>query len=241
MSEADLSGSYPVTDRNRVKRLHERGRYDRASVHAILDAAMIAHIAYVIDGQPYCTPTAFWREGEHLYWHGSSASRMLRVQRDGLPVCLTVTHLDSLVLARTGFNHSTDYRSAMCFGTARIVEEPQAKARALDAMIDRFYPGRSAELRPGTAQEIKATMVVGMEIEEASGKVRSKGLSDDEADRSLPIYAARYPVVQVIGAAEPCARLPAGMPVPPGLAGFTAGRRLDELMLENHRMTFGGE
>lgn len=241
MSEAVPSDSYPVTDRNRVKRLHERGRYDRASVHAILDAAMIAHIAYVIDGQPYCTPTAFWREGDHLYWHGSSASRMLRSQRGGLPVCLTVTHLDSLVLARTGFNHSNDYRSAMCFGTARIVEEPEAKARALDAMIDRFYPGRSAELRASTAQEIKATMVVGMEIEEASGKVRSKGLSDDEDDRPLPIYAARYPVIQVIGAAEPCPQLPADMPVPPGLAGFTAGRRLDEVMLESHRITFGGE
>ena len=241
MSEAVPSDSYPVTDRNRVKRLHERGRYDRASVHAILDAAMIAHIAYVIDGQPYCTPTAFWREGDHLYWHGSSASRMLRSQRGGLPVCLTVTHLDSLVLARTGFNHSNDYRSAMCFGTARIVEEPEAKARALGAMIDRFYPGRSAELRASTAQEIKATMVVGMEIEEASGKVRSKGLSDDEDDRSLPIYAARYPVIQVIGAAEPCPQLPADMPVPPGLAGFTAGRRLDEVMLESHRITFGGE
>lgn len=241
MPEAVPSDSYPVTDRNRVKRLHERGRYDRASVHAILDAAMIAHIAYVIDGQPYCTPTAFWREGDHLYWHGSSASRMLRSQRDGLPVCLTVTHLDSLVLARTGFNHSTDYRSAMCFGTAHIVEEPEAKARALDAMIDRFYPGRSAELRAATAQEIKATMVVGMEIEQASGKVRNKGLSDEEEDRPLPIYAARYPVVQVIGAAEPCPQVPPDLPVPPGLAGFTAGRRLDELLLENHRITFGGE
>ncbi|WP_188261615.1 pyridoxamine 5'-phosphate oxidase family protein [Azospirillum tabaci] len=241
MSETVPSESYPVTDRNRVKRLHERGCYDRESVHAILDAAMIAHIAYVVDGQPYCTPTAFWREGEHLYWHGSSASRMLRSQRDGLPVCLTVTHLDSLVLARCGFNHSADYRSAMCFGTARIVEEPEAKARALDAMVDRFYPGRSAELRASTAQEIKATMVVGMEIEEASGKVRSKGLSDEGEDAHLPVYTARYPVVQVIGAAEPCPRLPADMPVPPGLAGFTAGRRLDELMLENHRIRFGGE
>ncbi|ALJ38358.1 pyridoxamine 5'-phosphate oxidase family protein [Azospirillum brasilense] len=241
MSEAVPSDHYPVTDRNRVKRLHERGRYDWESVHAILDGAMIAHIAYVIDGQPYCTPTAFWREGEHLYWHGSAASRMLRAQRDGLPVCLTVTHLDSLVLARSGFNHSADYRSAMCFGTARIVEEPQAKARALDAMVDRFYPGRSAELRTSTAQEIKATMVVGMEIEEASAKVRGKGLSDEGEDMDLPIYTARYPVVQVIGAAEPCPRLPAGTPVPPGLAGFTAGRRLDELMVENHRIRFGGE
>lgn len=227
--------SYPVTPRNRLKRLHERGRYDRETVHAILDAAMVCHVAYVIDGQPYCTPTAFWREGDRLFWHGSSASRMLRVQKPGLPVCLTVTHLDSLVLARSGFNHSVDYRSAMCFGTAHIIEEPEAKARALDAMIERFYPGRTTELRPSTAQELKATMLIGMEIEQASGKIRSKGIGDDDDDYALPIYATRFPVIQVIGAAEPCPRLPAGVPVPPGLAGFTAGRRLDELMLENQR------
>jgi len=231
--------AYPVSERNKLRRLHERGRYDRASVHAVLDAAMIAHIAYVIDGQPYCTPTAFWREGDHLYWHGSSASRMLRAQRGGLPVCLTVTHLDSLVLARCGFNHSVDYRSAMCFGTARILEDAVEKARALDAMIERFYPGRAAELRPSTAQEMKATMVVGMEIEQASAKIRSKGVADEEEDYALPIYAARIPVRQVVGAAEPCPRMPAGVPFPAGLAGFEEERRLDEILLENQRRYAG--
>jgi nitroimidazol reductase NimA-like FMN-containing flavoprotein (pyridoxamine 5'-phosphate oxidase superfamily) len=228
-----MSASYPVTERNKVRRLHERGRYDRETVHAILDAAMLCHIAYVIDGQPYCTPTVFWREGEHLYWHGSSASRMLRTQKPGLPVCLTVTHLDSLVLARCGFNHSVDYRSAMCFGRAHVIDDGQQKSRALDAMIDRFYPGRSAGLRPSTTQELKATMVIGMAIEEASGKIRSKGVADEEEDYALPIYAARFPVTQVIGAAEPCPRMPAGVPAPPGLAGFRQGRRLDDLMAEN--------
>jgi nitroimidazol reductase NimA-like FMN-containing flavoprotein (pyridoxamine 5'-phosphate oxidase superfamily) len=233
--------AYPVSERNKVRRLHERGRYDKASVHAILDAAMLCHIAYVIDGQPYCTPTAFWREGEHLYWHGSSASRMLRSQKGGVAVCLTVTHLDSLVLARCGFNHSVDYRSAMCFGIARIVDDPAEKSHALDAMIDRFYPGRNAELRPSTAQELKATTVIGMEIEQASGKIRSKGVADEEEDYALPIYAARFPVTQVIGAAEPCPRMPEGVPHPEGLAGFTPGRRLDELMLESYRTTYGEE
>jgi uncharacterized protein len=242
MSEvATAPASYPVTLRNRVKRLHERGRYDRASVHAILDAAMLCHIAYVIDGQPYCTPTAFWREGEHLYWHGSSASRMLRTQKPGIPVCLTVTHLDSLVLARCGFNHSVDYRSAMCFGTAHIIDDLDEKARALDSMIDRFYPGRAAELRPSTAQELKATMVIGMAIEEASGKIRSKGIGDEEEDYALPIFATRFPVTQVIGASEPCPRMPAGVPTPPGLAGFSPGRRLDEIMTESYRKTYGTE
>mgnify|MGYP002622661214 CR=1 FL=1 len=233
-----MSATYPITERNKVRRLHERGRYDRETVHAILDAAMLCHIAYVIDGQPYCTPTVFWREGERLYWHGSSASRMLRAQKPGLPVCLTVTHLDGLVLARCGFNHSVNYRSAMCFGTACLVEDLEEKARALDAMIDRFYPGRSAELRPSTTQELKATTVIGMAIEEASGKIRSKGVADEEEDYALPIYAACFPVTQVIGAAEPCPRLPAGVARPPSLAGFTPGRKLDELMSESYRAAY---
>lgn len=231
--------AYSVSKRNKVRRLHERGRYDHDSVHAILDAAMLCHIAYVIDGQPYCTPTAFWREGEHLYWHGSSASRMLRSQKGGLPVCLTVTHLDSLVLARCGFNHSVDYRSAMCFGTAHLVEDPAEKTRALDVMINRFYPDRAAELRQSTAQELKATTVIGMAIEQASGKIRSKGVADEEEDYALPIYAARFPVRQVIGAAEPCPRMPAGVPTPAGLAGFTEGRRLDEVMREGQHRLYG--
>ncbi|WP_243634516.1 pyridoxamine 5'-phosphate oxidase family protein [Roseicella frigidaeris] len=233
--------AYPVTERNKVRRLHERGRYDHASVHAILDAAMICHIAYIIDGQPYCTPTAFWREGEHLYWHGSSASRMLRKQKAGIPVCLTVTHLDSLVLARCGFNHSVDYRSAMCFGEAYFVEDPAEKARALDVMINRFYPDRAATLRPSTGQELKATTVIGMRIEQASGKIRSKGVADEEEDYALPIYAARFPVRQVIGAAEPCPRMPAGVATPDGLAGFAEGRRLDEILLESQHRLYGDE
>ncbi|HET7879646.1 MAG TPA: pyridoxamine 5'-phosphate oxidase family protein [Acetobacteraceae bacterium] len=228
---------YEVSNRNRLRRLHERGRYDRASIHRILDAAMICHIAYVIDGQPYCTPTAFWREGDHLYWHGSSASRMLRSQRDGLPVCLTVTHLDSLVLARCGFNHSVDYRAAMCFGVAHVIDDPEEKSRALDRMIDRFYPGRAATLRPSTAQELKATTVIGMEIEQASGKIREKGVGDEEEDYALPIYAAKFPVRTVIDEVETCPRMPDGVERPNGLAAFTPGRRLDEIMLETRETT----
>ena len=171
---------------------------------------MICHIAYVIDGQPYCTPTAFWREDDHLYWHASSASRMLRSQRDGLPVCLTVTHLDSLVLARCGFNHSVDYRSAMCFGTAHIIDEPAEKSAALDRMVDRFYPGRAETLRTSTALELKATTVIGMAIESSvrqnplQGRWRRRaglcsadlrgalsGAHSDRRGRALPADAAR--------------------------------------------------
>jgi nitroimidazol reductase NimA-like FMN-containing flavoprotein (pyridoxamine 5'-phosphate oxidase superfamily) len=233
--------SFPVSERNKVRRLHERGSYDREAVYAILDAAMICHIAYVIDGQPYCTPTAFWREGDHLYWHGSSASRMLRSQKTSVPVCLTVTHLDSLVLARCGFNHSVDYRAAMCFGNAHLIEEQKEKERALDSMVDRFYPGRARMLRTSTKQELKATTVIGMTIDQASAKVRAKGIGDEEEDYALPIYAVKFPVRQVVDEAQTCPRMPAGVERPEGLSGFTPGRRLDEVMTENYRRTYGKE
>ena len=165
-------------------------------------------------------------------------SRMLRSQKPGVPVCLTVTHLDSLVLARFGFNHSVDYRSAMCFGTAHLIEDPAEKERALDSMVDRFYPGRAASLRTSTVQELKATTVIGMTIDEASAKVRSKGVADEEEDYGLPIYAARFPVRQVVGEVEACPSMPTGVERPEGLAGFTSGRRLDEVMSENYRKTY---
>jgi hypothetical protein len=241
MDEAPITDAYPVTPRNRVKRLHERGRYDRATVHAILDAAMLCHIAYVIDGQPYCTPTVFWREGDHLYWHGSSASRMLRTQSPGIPVCLTVTHMDALVLARCGFNHSIDYRSVMAFGTASMIEDGEQKARALSAMIERFYPERDATLRPSSVQELKATRLLGMRIEEASGKIRNKGVGDEEEDYALPIYAARIPVTQVVSEAEPCPRLLPGVARPEGLGGYRPGRRLDEIMTETAARVYAAE
>ena len=237
-SSGPVTDTFATTERNRVRRLHERGRYDKASIYPILDAAMICHVSYVIAGQPYCTPTAFWREADHLYWHGSSASRMLRAQKGGLPVCMTVTHLDSLVLARCGFNHSVDYRSAMCFGTAHIIDDPAEKALALDRMSDRFYPGRAATLRTSTEQELKATTVIGMTIASASGKIRAKGVGDEEDDYALPIYAARFPVRTVIGEVETCPRMPAGVARPEGLAGFTPGRQLDDIMLESHTKTW---
>ena len=233
--QPDPSTSYPVTDRNRVKRLHERGSYDRAAVHAILDAALLCHVAYVIDGQPYCTPTLFWREGDRLYWHGSSASRMLRYLKAGTPVCLTVSHLDGLVLARSGFNHSANYRAAMCFGTARIIDDAEEKAAAMRAVVDRFYPGRSAGLRPITTQEAKATAIIGMEIEQASAKVRAKGVGDDEEDFALPIWAGVIPVSTVLGDVEPCPRLVAGVEQPPEVGLYAPGRTLDQGLLDAQR------
>lgn len=236
MTAEPHTDAYPVTARNRVKRLHERGSYDRGSVYAILDAAMLCHVAYVIDGQPYATPTLFWRKGDTLYWHGSSASRMLRHLKAGTPACLTVAHLDGLVLARSGFNHSANYRSAMCFGTARLVEDPEEKIEAMRDVIDRFYPGRSALLRPITTQEAKATTIIAMEIEEAAAKVRAKGVGDDEEDFALPIWAGVLPVTTVLGTVETCHRLVEGVEKPETLSIFPEGGRLDTALLTGQRI-----
>lgn len=233
-----MSDTYPVTRRNKVVRRPQRGHYDKATIHAILDGALLAHIAYVMDGQPFCTPTAFWREGEQLYWHGSSASRMIRFQKPGVPVCLTVAHLDALVLARSGFHHSVNYRSVMAFGTARLLEGEAEKRRAMDGFIDRFYPGRSRLLRAPNASEFKATTFVTMEIEQASAKIRETHVGDDEEDYALPIWAARFPVQQVIGALEPCPRQHPDAVIPPTMRLFQPGRRLDEVLTETHRANY---
>lgn len=241
MSDSAETASYPVTPRNRVKRSHERGQYDRAAVYAVLDAGMLCHVAYVIHGQPYCTPTIHWREGDRLYWHGSSASRMLRHEKKGAPVCVTVSHLDGLVLARSGFNHSANYRSAMCFGTAAIVDDPEEKMRALAAVTDRFWPGRAATLRPIEEQEIKATTVIGMTIEEAAVKIRAKGVGDDDLDdATFPVWAGVIPVSNIIGALQPSPILDPSIPVPANLGPYAPGRTLDEALLETQAIYEGG-
>ena len=238
MSVTADAPAYPVDKVNRVKRRHDRGAYDHATVHAILDAAAMCHVSYVIDGQPYCTPTLFWREGTRLYWHGSSASRMLRNQSDGEPACLTVAHLDSLVMARCGFNHSADYRAVMAFGHARLVTDAEEKKRALVMMVDRFFPDRTAGLRPSTTQEIKATAVVWMEIERASAKIRAKGVGDEEEDYALPIYAERLPVRTVIGEPEPCPRLMAAVQRGEDLKAYQPGRTLDEALRDAYATAY---
>jgi nitroimidazol reductase NimA-like FMN-containing flavoprotein (pyridoxamine 5'-phosphate oxidase superfamily) len=224
--------AFTPTDRSRVKRLHERGKYDEATIFPILDAAFIAHIAYVIDGQPFVTPTAFWREGRTLYWHGSAASRMLRFQEAGVPACVAVTHLDGLVLARSGFHHSLNYRSVMAFGTAHLVADAAEEARQLDLFIDRLYPDRRAEIRPNEPQELKATTVIMMEIEEASAKIRTGAPKDDEPDYALDCWAGVIPVAQVVGEAIDDPKLKAGVPFPKGLLGYAAGTRLDAVLKE---------
>jgi nitroimidazol reductase NimA-like FMN-containing flavoprotein (pyridoxamine 5'-phosphate oxidase superfamily) len=232
----DLSKTaFPVTARNRVKRLRERASYDRDAVYAILDAGALAHLAYAIDGQPFCTPTLYWRDGDCLYWHGSSASRMLRHFSKGVEVCLTVSHLDGLVLARSAFHHSVNYRSAMCFGVARLVENAEEKARALAAFVDRLYPGRSATLRPMREPEANATAVAFMRIEEASAKTRAGGVNDDEEDYDVPVWAGVIPIGAAVGAAAPCERLAAGVAPGADLADYRDGATLDEALAAAQR------
>jgi nitroimidazol reductase NimA-like FMN-containing flavoprotein (pyridoxamine 5'-phosphate oxidase superfamily) len=206
--------SFTPTERSRVRRMHERGHHDRATVHGILDAGVLCHVGYTIDGQPYVTPTAYWREGDTVYWHGSSASRMLRTAGAGVPVCLTVTHLDGFVLARSGFHHSMNYRSVMLFGRAEQVEDRAAKQAALRAFLDRMWPGRADALRPDNAQELKATMVLRMPIEEASAKIRTGPPKDDDEDYALPVWAGVIPVRQLLGepVADPKLRSDVGLP-----------------------------
>ena len=233
--------AFTPTERSRVKRLHERGRYDEESVFAILDAGLVAHIGYVIDGQPYVTPTAYWRRGRTLYWHGSSASRMLRAQKEGIPVCVTVSLLDGLVIARSGFHHSINYRAVMAFGRARIVEDAQEKEAELDHFIERIYPGHLETLRPINSQELKATTLIAMEIEEASAKVRTGEPKDDEEDYALDIWAGVIPIRQVVGAIENDPRLKPGVTLPEHLRRFADGGRFDSLLSLSTRQAKAAE
>jgi nitroimidazol reductase NimA-like FMN-containing flavoprotein (pyridoxamine 5'-phosphate oxidase superfamily) len=186
----------------------KRAHYDRASVHAVLDAGVICHVGYVIDDQPYVTPTCYWRHEDRLYWHGSSASRMLRHVQGGVPVCVTVTHLDGFVLARSGFHHSINYRSVMAFGQARLVPV-EDKLAVLEDFVEGLFPGRWDALRPPTRQEIKATTVVWMDLDEVSAKIRTGQPVDDEEDYALPVWAGVLPLSTSRGTPEPDPRLAA--------------------------------
>jgi len=179
--------------RVRVRRLHERGRYDAEIINGILDSMPICHVGYVFEGTPYVTPTMQWREGGHIYWHGSSASRMLEAV-DGAEVCVTVTIIDGLVLARSAFHHSANYRSVMVKGYALKIIDKNEKEVLLRSFVEKMYPGRWEMLRPMNAQELKATTVLSLPLNEASAKVRTGAPKDDEEDYALPIWAGVIPL-----------------------------------------------
>ena len=186
----------------RLKRLHEKAEYGLDVIHAILDAQPLAHVGHLVDGFPVVTPTLQWREGDRVYWHGSSASRMIRASA-GQPVSLTVTLLDGLVMARSGLEHSVNFRSVMVFGVAEQVVDPALKAAHLEVMIEQMFPGRWAQLRPMTAQEVKATAVLSLPITEVSAKIGAGMPTDPPEDRDWPVWAGVIPLRQVVDAPEP--------------------------------------
>ncbi|RKE22858.1 pyridoxamine 5'-phosphate oxidase family protein [Streptomyces sp. TLI_171] len=201
MSEASSTPSYTRNDRTTPTRSKERAAWDKAAVHAILDAGYLCHLGFVRDGAPVVLPTLYARVGDRLYVHGSTGSRPLRGARDeqGLPVCVTVTHLDGLVLAKSAFHHSVNYRSVVAHGTAYQVTDPEELRSALDAIVEQVVPGRSADCRPGNAKELAATAVIRLELDQVSAKTRTGGVNDEEEDLDLPYWAGVLPVAPAYG------------------------------------------
>jgi len=213
------------TPRTTLRRLPARGRFDRETVYAILDEALICHVGFVADGQPFVIPTIHARVEDRLYVHGSAASRMLKTLEGGVPVCLTATLLDGLVLARSAFHHSMNYRSAVVLGRAEAVSEAREKWDALEAIVEHVARGRWAEVREPSAKEMAGTLVLRLPIEEASAKVRTGPPLDDDEDYALPVWAGVLPLSLVPGEPVPDPRLPAGRPVSPSAVGYTRPTR----------------
>ena len=210
--------AYQRTERTRVRRLPERASYDRATVHAILDEGFLCHVAFVIDGQPFALPTGYGRVGNTLYLHGSTGSRL--GMRPDMDVCVTVTLLDGIVLARSVFHHSFQYRSVMVLGRTRLVTDPDEKEAALQAVVDHIVPGRGDVARGPDRKELAATAVLAVPIDEVSAKVRNGPVGDEEEDYQLPIWAGILPLELVPGAPQPDRRLLAGLPVPVHVSGW---------------------
>lgn len=220
MSESD---TLPKTPRTRLRRLAKRGSFDRELINGILDEALIAHVGLVgEDGAPVVIPTACWRIDDHLYIHGAMASRLLKHGRSGHPLCITVTLLDALVLARSAFHHSMNYRSVVLFGHCELVEGEE-KMSALMRFVDDVVPGRGAQVRPPNETEMKATMVLRVPIEEASAKVRTGPPVDDDEDYDLPVWAGLVPFAPQGGSPMDDGRLVEGVEVPEGLRGYGRG------------------
>ena len=209
-----MSNPYTPTARTRLVREADRAVYDRAAAYKILDEGFICHVGFAVDGQPFVIPTGYGRIGDNLYIHGSAASRMLRRVDEGLAVCVTVTLLDGLVLARSIFNHSMNYRSVMILGTAVAVRDAEEKLKALRLLSEHILPGRWAESRQPTEKELKATLVMRLPIEEFSAKVRQGPPIDDEEDYSFPTWAGVIPLEVVAGKPINDARLEPERDVP---------------------------
>jgi nitroimidazol reductase NimA-like FMN-containing flavoprotein (pyridoxamine 5'-phosphate oxidase superfamily) len=212
--------TFTPTERTQVKRLPKRGAYDRETVFKILDEAFVCHVGFVVDGQPYVIPTNYGRAGETIYLHGSAASRMLRTLSGGIPVCVTVTLVDGLVLARSAFHHSANYRSVVMLGTARLVDDPAEKMEALRVFTEHIMKGRWDDIRQPNEQELKGTTVLALPMEEVSAKLRTGGPIDDEEDYALPVWAGVLPLPVTPAKPIPDTRLNAETPVPNYMHGY---------------------
>ncbi len=213
---------YNPTDRTQVRRLPKRGAYDKQQVHAILDEGYLCHVGFVVDGQPYVIPTLYVRLEGQIYIHGSAASRMLRTLDEGASVCVTVTLVDGFVLARSAFHHSMNYRSVVVLGKARLVADPAEKREAMHHFTNHMVPGRWEEVRQPNEQELKATTVLVLPLDEVSAKIRTGSPLDDDEDYALPVWAGVVPVRTELGKPLPDERLL------PGVKAFDAAR------LSNH-------
>jgi nitroimidazol reductase NimA-like FMN-containing flavoprotein (pyridoxamine 5'-phosphate oxidase superfamily) len=211
---------FQPTERTQVKRLPKRGQYDRETVYNILDTAFVCHVGFSVDGQPYVIPTNYGRTGNTLYLHGSAASRMLKTLSEGVPVCVTVTHVDGLVLARSAFHHSVNYRSVVILGTARLVQDAAEKMEALRVFTEHVMKGRWDDVRQPTELELKGTTVLALPLEEVSAKVRTGGPVDDEADYSLPVWAGVLPLETVAKDPVPDEKRKSDPPVPGYLKSY---------------------
>jgi hypothetical protein len=220
MSEPADTAAVP-TDRTRVRRIPELGAYDRPTIDAILDAGIVAHLGFVHEGQPFVIPTLHSRIGDVLYVHGSAASRTLKSVAEGLRVCVTVTLLDGIVLARSIFEHSIDYRSVVVLGAARLIDDPEEKLAALHAFSEQVLPGRWDDCRPPSDQELKATSILALPLTEASAKISAGPPEDAESpDGALDVWAGNIPLVVTAKAPVPDPALRAGIPVPPYAAEY---------------------
>jgi len=213
------------TQRTRVVREPDRGAYDRETAYRILDEAFLCHVGFVVDGQPFVIPTSFGRKEDSLYIHGSAASRMLRQMKESVPVCVTVTLLDGLVLARSVFNHSMNYRSVVILGKATLVDYPEEKLAALRILSEHIIPGRWDDARQPNERELKATSVLRLPIKEFSAKIRTGPPIDEEEDYSFPTWAGVVPLEMKVGVASNDPRLDPGREVPAYVRNYSRGRR----------------
>jgi len=232
----ELPQHYEITARNKLRRMKERARYNTEAVYELLDSALLCHIAYVVEGQPYCTPTLFWRRDNHVIWHGSAGSKMLNAQAKQIDVCLTVSFFDSIVLTRGAFHLAVNYRSAMLFGRASAIEDPEEKRREAEELIENFLPGRSSLVIPPTPSELKQAMFLKMPIDQAVAKIRDYPASHETAEnRHQPVWAGEIPIVTRIGAAIPCTTLDPGIRKSPDVESYREGARLDSTLLALRR------